>query len=100
MNMWGFGKSVMPAFEKALQRFFKEDVAKNPLKAECLIPTEVDVLLREDVATVRVLSSSDQWFGVTYKEDKPFVEASIKKLKEAGAYPEILWEQKNEGKGE
>ena len=92
MNMWGFGKSVMPAFEKALQRFFKEDVAKNPLKAECLIPTEVDVLLREDVATVRVLSSSDQWFGVTYKEDKPFVEASIKKLKEAGAYPEILWE--------
>ena len=38
MNMWGFGKSVMPAFEKALQRFFKEDVAKNPLKAECLIP--------------------------------------------------------------
>ena len=91
MNMWGFGASVMPAFEKAMKRFFAEEVAKNPLKAECLIPTEVDVLLREDVATVKVLTSSDQWFGVTYKEDKPFVVESIKNLKEAGEYPEFLW---------
>ena len=91
MNMWGFGKSVMPAFEKAMQRFFKEEVEKNPLKAECLIPTEVDVLLHEGVATVKVLTSSDQWFGVTYKEDKPFVVESVKRLKEAGEYPEYLW---------
>lgn len=91
MNMWGFGKSVMPLFEKAINRFFTEDVAKNPMKAECLIPTEVDVLLKEDVATVKVLTSSDQWFGVTYKEDKPFVVESIKKLKDAGEYPEYLW---------
>ena len=91
MNMWGFGKSVMPAFEKAMNRFFKEEVEKNPLKSECLIPTEVDVLLREDAATVKVLTSSDQWFGVTYKEDKPFVVESIKRLKEAGEYPEFLW---------
>ena len=91
MNMWGFGKSVMQAFGKALDRFFTEDVAKNPMKAECLIPTEVDVLLKEDVASVKVLTSSDQWFGVTYKEDKPFVVESIKNLKDAGEYPEYLW---------
>lgn len=91
MNMWGFGKSIMPAFGKALNRFFTEDVAKNPMKSECLIPTEVDVLLKEDVASVKVLTSSDQWFGVTYKEDKPFVVESIKNLKDAGEYPEYLW---------
>ena len=91
MNMWGFGASVMPAFGKALDNFFANEVAKNPMKAECLIPTEVDVLLKEDVATVKVLTSSDQWFGVTYKEDKPYVVESIKKLKDAGEYPEYLW---------
>ena len=91
MNMWGFGESVMPAFEKALNNFFANEVAKNPMKAECLIPTEVDVLLKEGVASVKVLTSSDQWFGVTYKEDKPFVVDSIKKLKDAGEYPEYLW---------
>lgn len=91
MNMWGFGASVMPAFEKALNNFFANEVAKNPMKAECLIPTEVDVLLKEDVASVKVLTSSDQWFGVTYKEDKPYVVESIKKLKDAGEYPEYLW---------
>ncbi len=91
MNMWGFGESVMPAFEKALNNFFANEVAKNPMKAECLIPTEVDVLLKEGVASVKVLTSSEQWFGVTYKEDKPFVVDSIKKLKDAGEYPEYLW---------
>jgi len=89
--MWGFGVSVIPAFEKALNNFFANEVAKNPMKAECLIPTEVDVLLKENVASVKVLTSSDQWFGVTYKEDKPYVVESIKKLKDAGEYPEYLW---------
>ena len=91
MNMWGFGASVIPAFGKALDKFFATQVEKNPMKAECLIPTEVDVLLKEEVATVMVLTSSDQWFGVTYKEDKPYVVESIKKLKDAGEYPEYLW---------
>ncbi len=92
MNMWGFGKSIMPEFEKALDLFFKEKVALNPLKSECLIPTEVDVLLKNEKATVKVLTSSDQWFGVTYKEDKPYVMESIQKLKDAGQYPAKLWE--------
>jgi len=92
MNMWGFGKSIMGEFKEALDKFFKEKVAENPMKAECLIPTEVDVLLKADKATVEVLTSSDRWFGVTYKEDKPFVVESIKQLKDAGKYPVKLWE--------
>lgn len=91
MNMWAFYPNVFVEFERAMQRFFKEDVEKNPMKAECLIPTEIGRLLKEERATVKVLSSKDKWFGVTYQEDKPFVKASIAELKAQGVYPGKLW---------
>lgn len=91
MNMWGFYPSIIKEFGNALSDFFANKVDANPLKAECFIPIEVDNLLKADKATVRVLSSKDKWFGVTYKEDKPFVMASIKALKDAGVYPQNLW---------
>ena len=92
MNMWGFTPSIMAELEKAVNRFFKEGVESNPLKAECFLPIEVDKLLKDKKATVEVLSSKDKWFGVTYKEDKPYVMESIQKLKDAGVYPDKLWE--------
>ena len=92
MNMWAFYPSIFTLFEEALDIFFREEVVKNPLKAECLIPTEVDKLLKKGRATVEVLSSKDKWFGVTYQEDKPFVKASIAQLKEEGLYPKKLWQ--------
>jgi len=91
MNMWGFKPGLFVEFGEAMDKFFKEKVAANPLKAECLIPTEVDELIKAGRATVKVLTSTDRWFGVTYKEDKPFVMDSIKALKDAGEYPEKLW---------
>lgn len=91
MNMWGFKPGLFELFGEAMDDFFKEKVATNPLKAECLIPTEVDTLIKNGKATVKVLTSTDRWFGVTYKEDKPFVEESIKALKDAGEYPVKLW---------
>ena len=91
MNMWAFYPSIFELFEKAMDRFFAEEVAANPMKAECLIPTEVGKLLEEKKATVEMLSSRDKWFGVTYQEDKPFVKESIQKLKDAGVYPDKLW---------
>ncbi|MBD5545463.1 MAG: nucleotidyltransferase [Lachnospiraceae bacterium] len=92
MNMWGFTPSIMEELEKAVGLFFQKGVEGNPLKAECFLPIEVDKLLKEKKATVQVLSSKDKWFGVTYKEDKPFVMESIQKLKDAGIYPQKLWE--------
>lgn len=92
MNMWGFTPSIMEELEKAVNLFFEQGVESNPLKAECFLPIEVDKLLKEKKATVQVLSSKDKWFGVTYKEDKPFVMESIQKLKDAGVYPDKLWE--------
>ena len=47
--------------------------------------------MKNGKATVKVLPSSDQWFGVTYKEDKQYVMESIQKLKDAGQYPDKLW---------
>lgn len=91
MNMWGFYPSIIKELGLALDDFFANKVALNPLKSECFIPIEVDNLLKADKATVQVLSSKDKWFGVTYKEDKPFVTASIKALKDKGIYPENLW---------
>lgn len=92
MNMWGFTPSIMNELETAVNTFFAEEVEKNPLKSECFLPIEIDKLLKKDVATVKVLSSKDKWFGVTYKEDKPFVVESIANLKKQGVYPDKLWQ--------
>lgn len=92
MNMWGFVPGIFDEIKDSLDRFFGEEVAGNPMKSECYLPMEVGRMIREGKATVKVLSSKDKWFGVTYKEDKPFVEASIQALKDAGVYPEKLWD--------
>lgn len=91
MNFWGFTESFLGELEKAFLEFMKNGVESNPLKAECFLPFVVDELIKADKATVKVLSSDDKWFGVTYKEDKPFVVESIKALKDKGIYPEKLW---------
>lgn len=91
MNMWGFSASILKELEAAVNRFFETEVEGNPLKAECFLPIEVDKLLKAGKATVEVLSSKDKWFGVTYKEDKPFVMESIARLKAEGVYPDVLW---------
>lgn len=91
MNMWAFTPSIIKELGLALDSFFADKVKENPLKAECYLPIEVGTLLKENKATVQVLTSPDKWFGVTYKEDKPMVERSIAALKENGTYPVELW---------
>ena len=91
MNMKPFSPSIIGELQAAVDRFFAEEVEKNPLKSECFLPIEVDKLLKAGKATVEVLHSADKWFGVTYKEDKPFVMESIRNLKDAGVYPDVLW---------
>ena len=94
MNMWAFYPSIFELFEKAMDRFFAEEVAANPMKAECLIPTEVGKLLEEKKATVEMLSSRDKWFGVTFKEDVPYVKEAFLQLVEMGVYRKQLFEEK------
>ena len=92
MNIWGFSPSFMEELRNAFRDFLGDlPKAEDPLKAECYLPGVVDRMLKEGRARVRVLSSSDRWFGVTYKEDKDNVKRSITDLKNKGIYPERLW---------
>lgn len=94
MNMWGFTNSILKELNDRFAKFLDENLEKNPLKCEYFLPFVVDELLGEDKATVQVLKSTDRWYGVTYKEDKPVVVAAIQSLKDSGLYPEKLWEEK------
>lgn len=88
MNMWGFDASVMPEMERIFTRFLSENI-ENP-KAEFYIPTAVDALIKEGASKCRVLQSGEQWFGMTYPEDRESVVASLRDLIGAGRYPATL----------
>lgn len=85
MNMWGLAPEYMDMLKTGFADFFKT-VDANPLKAEYLLPIHIGQLLRENKVTVKVLSTPDKWFGVTYQEDKDFVIESFKKLIADGVY--------------
>jgi len=89
MNFWGF----TPKYFEQSEKDFKDFIIKNAdqLKAEFYIPTVANNLITKKEATIRVLTSNDQWFGVTYQEDKPVTIANIRKLVEEGKYPDKLW---------
>lgn len=91
MNMWGFTASFLQEIKNGFPAFLEEGLKVNPMKCEYYLPKVVSDLLAADKATVTVLTSADKWYGVTYKEDKPFVVAAIKNMKETGLYPEKLW---------
>ena len=91
MNMWGFTASFLQEVKNGFEAFLEEGLVANPMKCEYFLPTVVSNLLAADKATVKVLSSADKWYGVTYKEDKPVVMAAIKAMKDSGLYPEHLW---------
>lgn len=92
MNMWGFTQSILRELEAAFVEFMKYEVAQNPLKAECYLPSVVNHLLESNKANVKVLSSNAKWYGITYKEDKPQVMEAIQSLRNNGLYPQDLWE--------
>ncbi len=94
MNMWGFTSSILKELEERFAAFLDRELPVNPVKCEYFLPFVVDELLKEDKAEVSVLKSVDRWYGVTYKEDKETVVNAIKELKEAGLYPDKLWEEK------
>ncbi len=92
MNMWGFSKSFLVEIENRFSAFLNANLKNNPLKCEYFLPGVVDEVLKEKKAVVKVLTSTDKWYGVTYKEDKPVVVAAIRQKVESGMYPENLWQ--------
>ncbi|MFB9865186.1 nucleotidyltransferase family protein [Rufibacter immobilis] len=91
MNLMGFSPSLLPYFEEYLTVFLREQ-AHEP-KAEFYLPVVVDKLVKTGVTPVKVLPTSEKWFGVTYPADKPLVKAALHQLVAQGKYPENLWEE-------
>ena len=91
MDFWGFKPGIMSKMEVIFKEQFPEGVKNNPLKYEALLPNNVGDLVKRGECRVKVLTSEDSWFGVTYKEDKPSVVAKIQSFKDQGLYPFDLW---------
>lgn len=91
MNLFGFTASMLNELEAGFPRFLETGLKENPMKCEYFLPSVVGDLIEQDKATVKVLKSTDRWYGITYKEDKQAVVDAIKRLKEEGVYPEHLW---------
>jgi hypothetical protein len=89
MNMWGFTPRV---FDQ-LRAYFESFLEANSLdqRAECYLPNAVNSLIHSGESRVRVLPTSEAWFGVTYREDRPRVVENIGRLVSSGVYPKRLW---------
>jgi NDP-sugar pyrophosphorylase family protein len=89
MNMWGFTPRVFDQLRAYFEGFL--DASSLDLRAECYLPNAVNSLIQSGESRVRVLSTAEPWFGVTYREDRPHVVESIGRLVRSGRYPEKLW---------
>ena len=92
MNMWGLTPEFVQTLEYGFKEFFVSMGDKDILKAEYLLPIYIDELLQAGKISVKVLNTNDKWFGVTYKEDKDYVEKSFARLIEDGIYEKNLFE--------
>lgn len=89
MNFWCFDKSIFPYSEQLFNDFLDKSI--NTPKSEFFIPIVADKFIKDKVGVIKVIPTSAQWFGVTYKEDAPEVKASLDKLIAQGEYPKNLW---------
>ncbi|QCX39760.1 nucleotide-diphospho-sugar transferase [Aureibaculum algae] len=89
MNFWGFTPKYFEFGDELFNEFLA--VNKTNLKAEFFIPLVVNSIIKSNKATLKVLTSNAEWFGVTYKEDKEFVQKAIAELKVKNIYPTHLF---------
>ena len=93
MNFWGFTPDFIEELETGFQSFLS-GLGEDELTAEYLLPTIIDGLIKTDRVELSVLPSSDKWFGVTFKEDVPYVKEAFLQLVEMGVYRKQLFEEK------
>ena len=88
MNLMGFTSKVFEEITEGFDTFYK--ASNGNLKAEYYIPNVMTSIIKKGIK-VPVLKTNNTWFGVTYKEDKPIVQATLSKLVNQGFYPIKLW---------
>jgi len=91
MNLWGFTRSFIDEAQAGFPAFLDKALKENPAKGEYFLPSVVSRLIDEGKAKVKVLTSADKWYGVTYHEDKETVVSAIASMTAAGLYPDDLW---------
>lgn len=91
MNLWGFQPSVLDEMENRFAAYLDEHLPVNPLKCEYFLPLIPNALIHEQKATIRILRTQEKWYGVTYREDMPKVQAAMARMKASGVYPDELW---------
>lgn len=89
MNFWGFTPDIFSKFENSFYNFFNYN--RDDPKAEFFLPNWVGEILKNSEASVKVLTSSSQWVGVTYPEDRPRIIKKLKSFVDNGDYPSILF---------
>lgn len=89
MNFWGFAPNIFKITEEQFASFLNEN--KDNPKSEFFIPIVADAFIKQGKGEIKVIPTSSQWFGVTYKEDAPTVQRSVNELVSSGAYPAKLW---------
>ena len=91
MNFWGYMPSYLDEIAEYFPGFLNHALRDNPMKGEFLLPTFIGQLIDEKKIRLKVLSSPDTWFGVTYAADKPKVVEALRALTTEGKYPDGLW---------
>ena len=91
MNMMGFTPAIFPMLEDKFEAFLDKIYENDPLKSEFLLPTAINEMLKDGLIDVEVIKTNANWLGVTFKEDRAQVKASLQNLIEAGIYPVSLW---------
>ncbi|MDR2510088.1 MAG: hypothetical protein LBC77_05545 [Spirochaetaceae bacterium] len=91
MNFFGFSNSVFEDFSLYFNRFIEKNAASE--KAECLLPSGAGELITNGRGSIKVFTSKEKWFGMTYPEDREIVRAEIAAKIASGYYPEKLWEK-------
>lgn len=91
MNLWGFQPGVMEEIDRRFAPWLDETLPVNPLKGEYFLPLIPNALIHEGKGSVRVLSTHEKWYGVTYHDDMPKLQAALAGMRTDGVYPEGLW---------
>ena len=91
MNLWAFRTGVLEAFPRMFEDFLRDTVPGNPLKAEFYLPNVPKALIALGTGRVRLLTTHERWYGMTYREDAETVRNAIAGMKAKGIYPEVLW---------
>lgn len=88
MNLWGLDSSILPQLEIQFREFLTAN-AENP-KSEFFIPTAIDLLIKKGIARCKIVKTPEQWFGVTYKEDRELAVTAIRELIKRKVYPDSI----------